>query len=58
MGLSLRIPLGRGTLKIKSKSRIRPDEIKRKLPTLNLLGLHFIWDIGRSQNSDRNAPPF
>jgi len=58
MGLSLRIPLGRGTLKIKSKSRIRPDEIKRKLPTLNLLGLHFIWDNGRSQNSDRNAPPF
>jgi len=58
MGLSLRIPLGRGTLKIKSKSRVRPDEIKRKLPTLNLLGLYIIWDNGRSQNSDRNAPPF
>lgn len=58
MGLSLRIPLGRGTLKIKSKSRVRPDEIKRKLPTLNLLGLYIIWDNGRSQNSDREAPPF
>ena len=58
MGLSLRIPLGRGTLKIKSKSRVRPDEIKRKLPTLNLLGLYIIWDNGRSQNSDRAAPPF
>ncbi len=58
MGLSLRIPLGRGTLKIKSKSRVRPDEIKRRLPTLNLLGLYIIWDNGRSQNSDREAPPF
>ena len=58
MGLSLRIPLGRGTLKIKSKSRIRPDEIKRRLPTFNLLGLHFIWDNGRSQHTDREAPPF
>ncbi|MFO1168015.1 MAG: hypothetical protein U1E19_07860 [Rhodoblastus sp.] len=58
MGLSLRIPLGRGTLKIKSKSRVRPDEIKRKLPTLNLLGLYIIWDNGRSQNSNREAPPF
>ena len=58
MGLSLRIPLGRGTLKIKSKSRVRPDEIKRKLPALNLLGLYIIWDNGRSQNSNREAPPF
>ena len=58
MGLSLRILLGRGTLKIKSKSRVRPDEIKRKLPTLNLLGLYIIWDNGRSQNSNREAPPF
>ena len=58
MGISLRIPLGRGTLKIKTKNRVRPGEIKRNLPKMKILGLYFLWDDGRTVDGDREAPPF
>ena len=37
MGYSLRIPLWRGTLKIKSKSRLRSRERYGEIPTFRLL---------------------
>jgi len=44
MGYSLRIPLGRGTLKIKSKSRLRYRERHGEVPSFRLLSTYFVWE--------------
>jgi len=44
MGYSLRMPLWRGTLKIKSESRLRTRERSGKVPTFRLLSTYFVWE--------------
>jgi len=44
MGYSLRIQLLRGTLKIKSKSRLRSHERDGKSPTFRLFSTYFVWE--------------
>jgi len=57
MGYSLRIPLPGGKLKIKSKNRLRPREVERKVPVLQLLGVFLIWESKEQEKIDRGGPP-
>ncbi len=50
MGYSLRIPLWRGTLKIKSKSRLGSRERYGEIPTFRLLSTYFIWEPKASES--------
>ena len=49
MGYSLRIPLWRGTLKIKSESRLRSRERYGKFPVFRFFSTYFIWDSTASE---------
>ena len=44
MGYSLHIPLPRGTLKIKSESRLRPRERNGEVPTFRLVSTYVVWE--------------
>ena len=49
MGYSLHIPLPRGTLKVKSESKLRPRERSGNVPTLRLFSTYFVWQPNASQ---------
>jgi hypothetical protein len=44
MGCSLRIPMRHGTLKIKSKNKLRYREIYWEVPTFRLFSTYFFWE--------------
>ena len=53
MGYSLHIPVPRGTVKVKSESRLRPRERSGKVPTFRLFSTYFVWEpkASRSQQT-------
>ena len=55
MGYSLRIPLGRGTLKIKSKSRLRYRERHGEVPSFRLLSTYFVWEQKASGSAPKSS---
>ena len=57
MGYSLRVPLPGGRLKIKSKGRLRPREVERKVPVVNLFGVYLIWESKDQNPTDRRGAP-
>ncbi len=53
MGYSLHIPLPRGTLKVKSESRLRPRERSGNVPTFQLFSTYFVWQQNASQSGNK-----
>jgi hypothetical protein len=41
--MSLHIPLLFGTLKIKTRSRLRREEVTGKVPVLQVGAVYFVW---------------
>jgi hypothetical protein len=64
MGYSLHVPLPRGTLKIKSKSRLRYRERYGEAAAFHLLSTYFVWEpktsnsdqTEQSKNEERSGP--
>jgi len=56
MGYSLRIPLPRGTLKIKSESRLRTRERNGEVPTARFLSTYFVWEPKASESRQTLQP--
>lgn len=44
MGYSYHVPLRRGTLKIKSESRLRSREREREVPVWKIGRTYFVWE--------------
>jgi len=70
MSLRISIPLGHGTLKIKSHDMLRSDERKRRVPVKRIGRTYLIWrskskpnDVGAHsagggpRGPDKSAPP-
>jgi hypothetical protein len=55
MGYSVHIPLPRGTLKVKSESRLRPGERSGKVPTLRLFSTYLVWQQNVAQPTERKG---
>ncbi len=52
--LPLRIPLPRGTLKVKNFWHLRSEEREEKVPVLRVGRLYFVW---RGKADTRRKPP-
>jgi hypothetical protein len=57
MGYSVRIPLWRGTVKIKSESRLRTRELNKEVPMFRLLSAYVIWEPRKLPQSGQEGQP-
>ena len=57
MSLRISIPLGRGTLKIKSYGMLRTDELERRVPVKRIGGTYLIWRSNRKTKKRRPQSP-
>lgn len=54
MDYSVRVPLGFGRLKIKSKSRLRTKERAKEVPTWRVGNTWIVWESYGQKTSDTN----